>query len=81
MSGRARIIVPALLALVAVVAGTMLGGGLRFDGDPGPTRAAVASRSSAQPGGGSIPGSSSSPAAPTPVPTPTPRPEAGGTEL
>jgi hypothetical protein len=81
MSGRARVIVPALLALVAVVAGTLLGGGLRFDGSPGPTQAAKASGASAQPGGGSIPVSSPSSGSPTPAPTPTPRPQLGGTEL
>ena len=78
MSGRARVFVPALLAVLAVIAGTLLGGGIRLDGDPRSTQAAG--------GPSGAPGSTSGPttesAAPaTPAPTPTPRPERGATEL
>lgn len=77
MSGRARVIVPALLAVVVVAAGTLLGGGIRLDGEPtstpSTTQAATATGATGTP---------SSPAPPaTPAPSPTPRPAVGGTEL
>ena len=74
MSGRARVIVPALLAVLVVVAGALLGGGLRLGGDPGTTAG----------NGPGTSGSGTTPAtlfAPTPAPTPTERPPVGGTEL
>lgn len=73
MSGRARVIVPALLAVVAVIAGTMLGGGIRVGDDPGATPPTRASANASTP---------TDPASPATLPpTPTPRPEVGGTEL
>jgi hypothetical protein len=76
MSRRARVIVPALLAVLAVVAGTLLGGGIRLDGGPSATPPPQAAGGSGTPG---APGASTAPV--TPAPTPTPRPELGGTEL
>jgi hypothetical protein len=73
MSGRARVFVPALLAVLAVVGGTLLGGGIRLGGEPGSTQPATAI-GTARTGAASL-------APATPVPTPTPRPELGGTEL
>ena len=73
MSGRARVIVPALLAVLVVAAGTMLGGGIRFDAQATASLAAAASATM----GATVP--TVEPV--TPAPTPTPRPELGGTEL
>lgn len=77
MSGRARVIVPALLAVLVVTAGTLLGGGIRLGGGSAstqvPTQAAGAS--------GAIEPANPSPPPVTPAPTPTARPALGGTEL
>jgi len=72
MSGRARVIVPALLAVVVVVTGVLLGGGLGPETKPAATEAAGADHSAELP--------ASRPPA-TPAPTPTPRPADGSTEL
>ncbi|HET7181316.1 MAG TPA: glycoside hydrolase family 18 protein [Candidatus Limnocylindrales bacterium] len=72
MSGRARVIVPALLAIVVIVAGVLLGGGLTFDGLPSATQAAA---------GGSVTEPFGTAQPPTPAPTPTERPALGATEL
>ncbi|HJP90209.1 MAG TPA: glycoside hydrolase family 18 protein [Candidatus Limnocylindrales bacterium] len=72
MSGRARVIVPGLLVVFVVVAGTLLGGGLQLGGDPAATHG---------PGGTDSGAPRSSDLPPTPDPTPTERPPLGGTEL
>jgi hypothetical protein len=66
------LIVPALLAVVVIVAGVLLGGGLTFDGRPSATLSAD---------GGSTPPSSGGALPATPAPTPTERPALGATEL
>ena len=73
MSGRARVIVPALLAVLVAAAGTLLGGGFRLDDGPRATDVALAT--------GAAPSSAASVEPVTPAPTPTPRPELGATEL
>ncbi len=72
MSPRLRVLVPALLAVVVVVAGAVMTGGL---GNPfGPNPGASAAVPSG--GIGAVPS-----LAPTPTPSPTPRPPLGGAEL
>jgi len=73
MSRRLRLLVPALLAVMVVVAGLLLSGVLAPDAGPEGTPAAAGTGSPA----------SAEPVEPTPtaVPTPTPRPGLGGTEL
>jgi hypothetical protein len=75
MSGRARVIVPALLAVLVVAAGMLLGGGFKLGADPAATRAAGATGA-----GGAGSGGGAGVRA-TPEPTPTERPAVGGTEL
>ena len=77
MSGRMRIVVPALLAVIVAIAGTLLAGGIKIG--PGPDATQTASGSG--PGGSGLGGSSGATPDPTFPPTPTPRPSLGGTEL
>jgi hypothetical protein len=73
MSGRARFVVPALLAVLVAAGGILLAGGLNPAGAPvAPSDAAAT--------GTSGPAEATA-AVVTPPPTPTPRPELGGTEL
>ena len=77
MSPRLRILAPALLVAVVVVAGVALSGGLGMREDSGPGTSSAASD-------GIDPNGSAGAAVslpPTPAPTPTPRPIIGGTEL
>jgi hypothetical protein len=71
MSGRMRVLVPALLALIVVVTGVLLAA-------PAPVTAPGASQAA---GGSSGPSGSGGIILPTVPPTPTPRPVLGGTEL
>jgi hypothetical protein len=77
MSPRLRILVPTLLAVVVIVAGVALSGGLGI-------RLGSGSATTPAPSNGTGPGGSAgadATLAPTPTPSPTPRPVAGGTEL
>lgn len=73
MSGRLRVLVPALLVVLVVVVGALLASGLPLD--TGPT-ASQAANGSAAASPGTLPSLE-----PTIAPTPTPRPATGGTEL
>jgi len=70
MSGRMRVLVPALLALIVVVSAVLLA-----------SPALVSAPGASQAAGGSGPPGSGGVIVPTVPPTPTPRPVLGGTEL
>lgn len=77
MFPRPRILVPTLLAVVVVVAGVALSGGLRIRLGSGPAASSAAgSAIDPNPSAGA-----EASLAPTPSPSPTPRPVIGGTEL